>query len=64
MRGNSEQGWLLTVTGAAQLRVLSGDVAVVEVVVVDEVSTADALEDRLEVVAAVEAELELPGGNT
>mmetsp|Transcript_12300 Transcript_12300/g.29013 ORF Transcript_12300/g.29013 Transcript_12300/m.29013 type:complete len:460 (+) Transcript_12300:1208-2587(+) len=49
----------LEVQRAARLRVLPGDVAVVEVVVLDHVGGQDALEDGLEVVCAVQAQLQL-----
>ncbi len=49
----------LTVSGAAESAVLSSDVSIIEIVVVDEVGAANALEDCLEVVVAVKTELQL-----
>ncbi len=49
----------LTISRAAERAVLSSDVSVVEVVVVNEVRAANALEHSLEVVVAVQTELQL-----
>jgi hypothetical protein len=58
-RRRGPRGAKLTVSGAAKSAVLSSDVSVVEIVIVDKVGTANALEDCLEVVIAVKTELQL-----